>query len=89
VSGDRLEYFAPELPVANQGGVAVKSKGKRISIAAGVLAAVILGLSAWLSWPEIRLWWDFAPLGRNAQGYPEYRHRKTGIVFVSLPGGTF
>jgi formylglycine-generating enzyme required for sulfatase activity len=25
----------------------------------------------------------------NAQGYPEFRHRQTGIVFVSLPGGTF
>ena len=28
-------------------------------------------------------------LGPNAQGYPEYRHERTGIVFVLLPGGTF
>jgi formylglycine-generating enzyme required for sulfatase activity len=27
--------------------------------------------------------------GENAQGYLEYRHEQTGIVFVKLPGGTF
>ena len=32
---------------------------------------------------------DLEPLGRNEQGYPEYRHTGTGIVFVALPGGTF
>ncbi len=32
---------------------------------------------------------DFEGLGKNEQGYPEYRHRQTGIVFVGLPGGTF
>jgi formylglycine-generating enzyme required for sulfatase activity len=25
----------------------------------------------------------------NVQGFPEYRHRQTGIVFVRLPGGMF
>ena len=34
-------------------------------------------------------WRDFEQLANNEQGYPEYRHRQTGIVFVSLPGGTF
>ena len=29
------------------------------------------------------------PLGKNEQGYPEYRHRQSGIVMVRLPGGTF
>ena len=51
----------------------------------------------WTSWEEIRAWYVFrgdlalyfASLGRNAQGYPEYRHRETGLVFVALPGGTF
>jgi formylglycine-generating enzyme required for sulfatase activity len=28
-------------------------------------------------------------VGQNAQGYPEYRHRSTGIIFVELPGGEF
>ena len=27
--------------------------------------------------------------GENAQGYPEYRHSQTGILFVLLPGGEF
>jgi formylglycine-generating enzyme required for sulfatase activity len=31
----------------------------------------------------------FTFLARNPQGYPEYRHEKTGLVFVLLPGGTF
>jgi len=31
----------------------------------------------------------FAFLSINAQGYPEYRHEQTGIIFVRLPGGTF
>jgi len=31
----------------------------------------------------------FTSLPRNAQGYPEYTHDQTGIVFVLLPGGTF
>jgi formylglycine-generating enzyme required for sulfatase activity len=28
-------------------------------------------------------------IGKNAQGYEEYRHEKTGMVFVKVPGGTF
>jgi len=31
----------------------------------------------------------FRRLDRNVQGYPEYQHRQTGIVFVWLPGGKF
>lgn len=30
----------------------------------------------------------FQALGKNAQGFREYRHRQTGIVFVRVPGGT-
>ena len=67
----------------------MKPKGKRIAIAAGALALAVLGVAGWLSWPHMRFWWLFEPLGPNAQGYPEYRHRKTGIVFVGLPGGKF
>jgi formylglycine-generating enzyme required for sulfatase activity len=56
---------------------------------AGVLALTILGLAAWFSWPHFRFWWLFEPLGSNVQGYQEYRHRKTGIIFITLPGGKF
>jgi len=28
-------------------------------------------------------------LGKNPQGYKEYKHGQTGIVFVYIPGGTF
>lgn len=37
----------------------------------------------------IRLAVDFESLGRNEQGLPEYRHRKTGLVMVLVPGGRF
>ncbi len=56
---------------------------------AAVLGLAVLATATWFSWPHLRLWWHFEPLGWNVQGYPEFRHRRTGIVFVSLPGGTF
>lgn len=37
----------------------------------------------------VRLTLEFESLGRNAQGLSEYRHRKTGLVMVFIPGGTF
>ncbi len=63
--------------------------GKRIAIGTAALGIVVLGLAAWLGWPHLRFWYLFEPLGVNAQGYPEYRYRQTGIVFVRLPGGKF
>ena len=54
----------------------------------GVTLLVICGY-----WSEIRerylLWTQFERLQDNAQRYPEYRHRQTGIVFVRLRGGAF
>jgi hypothetical protein len=32
----------------------VKTKGRRIAIEAGLVAVVILGFTAWLTWPQIR-----------------------------------
>lgn len=32
---------------------------------------------------------DFTFLAFNAQGYPEYIHQGSGLLFVRLPGGTF
>jgi formylglycine-generating enzyme required for sulfatase activity len=31
----------------------------------------------------------FTLIGKNPQGYEEYRHKKTGMVFVRIPGGVF
>ncbi len=67
----------------------MKPKGRRIAILTGVLALTVLGIAAWVSWPRIVFRSRFDSLGANAQGYAEYRHRKTGIVFVRLPGGRF
>ncbi len=67
----------------------MKTKGKRIAAIAGVLAIVLLGVAAWLSYPHLRFWYLFESVGVNAQGYREYRHRQTGIIMVRLPGGKF
>ncbi len=70
-----------------------KKHGKLIFLTTGfvliLLVVVIIGtnLTQIQFWLEIRE--EFDSLGKNDQGYSEYRHRTTGIVFVSLPGGTF
>jgi len=67
----------------------VRTKGKRVALAAGIAAVAVIAVAAWRGWPHFRFRYLFEPLGRNAQGYLEYRHRKTGIVMVRLPGGKF
>jgi len=62
---------------------------KRLAITTGLLAATVLAIAAWVGWPHLRFWYLFESLGANAQGYPEYRHRQSGIVLVRLPGGRF
>jgi formylglycine-generating enzyme required for sulfatase activity len=64
-------------------------RGKRVAIAAGTVALVVLAIAVVLGWRDLLFWYRFSPAGRNAQGYVEYRHRQTDIVFVLLPGGRF
>jgi len=67
--------------------------GRRIAFLSGVVVVAAVTGFVWVSWDEIRAWYlfwrEFESLGVNAQGYPEYRHHKSGIVFVWLPGGEF
>lgn len=65
------------------------TKGKKIALVAGCTVLLVLTLVVWACWDEILFCVRFESLGRNDQGYPEYRHRQTGIIFVGLPGGTF
>ncbi len=65
------------------------TRGRKVAITAGVGVVVLMSLVAWTSWSGIAFFLRFESLGPNAQGYAEYRHRETEIVFVSLPGGTF
>ena len=65
-----------------------RTKGKRISVVSGVILLTVLTITTWFFWDHIQFWWLFESLGKNEQGYPEYRHRQTGIVMVRLPGGT-
>jgi len=69
-----------------------EGKGKRTAVWIGAaLLALAIG-AAYVLREDIRLWLalssQFETLGKNEQGYHEFRHRETGIVFVYLPGGT-
>ena len=64
-------------------------KGKRVAVLLAAVVAVGLPIAAWLSWPYLRFWYFFEPMGLNEQGLSEFKHRQTGIVMVRLPGGTF
>ena len=66
--------------------MSAKGRGKRSLVVSGFLLLMILALTVWSSWDHVRFWWLFEPSGKNEQGYPEYRHRDTGIVMVRVPG---
>ena len=70
-----------------------RKNNKRVALITGSCAVILVFFFLLAYRNEIRYWYllseDFQSLGKNAQGYGEYRHRQTGIVFVLLPGGTF
>ncbi len=66
-----------------------RKKGRKVALVAGLALDVLSVVMAWTYWGEIRFFLAFERLGKNEQGYSEYRHRETGIVFVALPVGTF
>ena len=67
--------------------------GRRFTFTLGTAVAVVLIGSGLFYHHEILAWARFIRaferLGTNAQGYPEYRHRQTAIIFVRVPGGMF
>jgi len=70
-----------------------RRKAILITCLAGTLTVLITILIAWLNWSQLVAWYefrrDFEGLGKNEQGYTEYRHKQSGIVMVLIPGGTF
>ncbi len=73
------------------------STAKKVVIISGCVLLVTLCLIGTLYKDRILEWYNirqvlssqFEAAGRNAQGYREYHHRESGIVFVFLGGGTF
>jgi len=57
------------------------------------LVAAFIVVCAFMPLGRLLQWYSFVRafecLGRNEQGYLEYRHRMTGIVMVRVPGGVF
>jgi len=64
-------------------------KGRKVALVAGLALVVLSVAMVWTYLKEIRFFLAFERLRKNPEGYPEYRHRETEIVFVGLPGGTF
>ncbi len=62
----------------------MRKKGRKVALVAGLALVVLSVVVVGTYWGEIRAWYavwrDFESLGKNAQGYPEYQHRETGIV---------
>ena len=58
-----------------------------------LLGLALLGVAVVVYREEVvaalRLAVDFESLGRNEQGFREYRHRQSGLRMVLLPGGAF
>ena len=60
-----------------------------ITLCGGFLALTLVGLQlagCGLTGEPAASIPGFAFVKKNQQGYPEYTHEKTGIVFVRLPG---
>jgi formylglycine-generating enzyme required for sulfatase activity len=70
-----------------------KRRGIRIAVFAASTVLLVAIVVIFLNWPHLVAWYEFRQqfetLDSNAQGYAEYRHRQTGIVFVRVPAGTF
>ena len=72
-----------------------RPRGKPLALSTAALALAVLIVAAWLGWPHLRFWWLFESLGKNAQGYPEYKHRHyadwvpLGLVAALRPGALF
>ncbi len=64
--------------------MAYTNKGRKVALVAGVALVVLSVGMVWTYWKEIGFFLKFERLGKNEQGYAEYRHRETGIVFVGL-----
>ncbi len=69
-------------------------KGKTASFLGGLVVLIAGAATLRMTWSDLLVWYGLRPhftllRWNNAQGYPEYRHRETGIIFVYLPGGTF
>ena len=66
----------------------MRYRGFRTTVVCGAALCALLGWALWANWDRILFFRSFESLGKNVQGYHEYRHLQTGIVFVRVPGGT-
>ena len=73
----------------NVGEAKRRRKGRKAALLTAATLLTLLVLTGWFTRDHMRFLFLFEPLGNSDQGYPEYRHRQTGIVMVRVSGGTF
>ena len=70
-----------------------KRTARRIVVITALVAVIAFSAFGVSYYDDLVLWSrirdDFEPLELNEQGFREYRHRDSGIVFVWIPGGSF
>ncbi len=95
-----VEFAREEASAGPRRSRANATGGRRKKVGIVAVVTVVLGVALAFA---LRPWWahreerrihalldgTFESLGENEQGHEEYRHVKTEIVFVRLPGGTF
>lgn len=78
---------------AHPGHAVLEERGHRFVWVTAAVALSALVVAALWNASELAAWYRtwtlFERIPDNAQGYREYRHRRTGIVFVRIPGGSF
>jgi formylglycine-generating enzyme required for sulfatase activity len=69
------------------------TRGKKLALFLGAITLLCLAALLLSYGSTIARWYllltEFERLPDNAEGLPEYRYRKTGILFIKLPGGKF
>ena len=68
-----------------------RRKGRTIAISVGIGVAVLIAILGLRFRHDLRAWYllatEFDRLPDNSEGFAEYRHERTGMVFGYVPGG--
>ncbi len=71
----------------------MKQKHRKFIFLFAILSSLTLICTVAIYWQTIVEWYEFQSefetLPINAQGLREYKHSRTGIIFVKIPGGKF
>ena len=74
-------------------GAVTRRSARKVAVLLAIGGVVVIAVLTRVYWADIIAWYRFTRIfesvGSNGQGYPEYRHRLTGIVMVRIPSRSF